>query len=512
MSLTFAPEAFATLQVQGARSGLDAWTLLSALALVVAAIVVWVMRLRLPVLRHVPPRQRPFWAAFSLGFSFLALGAAYDVADRLGILPFNLPVAQAAPLASIVCWLAALVLMSKYVRIVMRAGPALDALIVVTASIALIERLTGAISALSQGAVGTGGSPISWQSLHLYGALALSAAIILARYLARGSLPASHAWAMGAMLVGLATGAEWWTDQGLLAPVIARLIAAELAIVAIYMAVSVPKREPRNLWAPSAPWIPIIGAAALLALTIGPGVASYLQPDIVVTPDAITPDASLGGKLILGVAILGLLLVLVRWGTAAIETERLRRERQRLTLQNEEYVRLAISDPLTHLFNKGYFSYRLKEEWERTRRRDQPLILIALDLDNFKQVNDRYGHSAGDELLADVGGVIRTTVRNVDCPCRIGGDEFMVILPQTDLDGAMLVAERLRVGVLRVLKKLNLSPLVSISCGVSGYPNTAHTPDELVEQADAALYEAKKAGKNRVVHWKPEPKAAEASE
>lgn len=506
MSITFALAILAPFQVQVARAGLDPWTLLSALALVVAAITVWVMRLRLPVLRHVPPRHRPFWAAFSLGFSFLALGAAYDVADRLGILPFNLPVAQVTPIASIGCWLAALILMSKYVRIAVSTGPALDALIVVTATIALVERLTGAISGLSQGATG-------WQSLYLYGALALGAAVIMARYLARGSLPAANAWAMGAMLAGLATGAEWWgADQGLFAPVIARLVAAELAIVAIYMAVSVPKRQPRNLWAPVAPWLPIIGAAALLALTIGPGVASYLQPASTAIPGAPGADPSLSGKLILGVAILGLLLVLVRWGTAAVETERLRRERQRLAVQNEEYVRLAISDPLTHLFNKGYFSYRLKEEWERNRRRDQPLILIALDLDNFKQVNDRYGHSAGDDLLADVGGVIRNTVRSVDCPCRIGGDEFMVILPQTDLDGAMLVAERLRVGVLRVLKKLNLSPLVSISCGVSGYPNTALTPEELMEQADAALYQAKEAGKNRVVHWKPEAKVAESSE
>jgi diguanylate cyclase (GGDEF)-like protein len=503
----------AIFQVKQERAGLDAWTLLSALALVVAAIVVWVMRLRLPVLKHVPPRQRPFWAAFSLGFSFLALGAAYDVADHLGILPFNLPVAQAAPIAAIGCWLVALLFMSKYIRITMSAGPALDALIVVTASIALVERLTGAISGLSQGSTDTIGSPTGWQSLHLYGALALGAAVIMSRYLTRGALPASHAWAMGAMLAGVATGSEWWgTGQGVLAPVIARLIAAELAIVAIYMAVSVPKRQPRSLWAPSAPWLPIIGAATLLALTIGPRVASYLQPATVDTPGAPVSDGSLGGRLILGVAVLGLLLVLVRWGTAAVETERLRREQQRLAVQNEEYVRLAISDPLTHLFNKGYFSYRLKEEWERTRRRDQPLILIALDLDNFKQVNDRYGHAAGDDLLADVGGVIRTTVRNVDCPCRIGGDEFIVILPQTDLEGAMLVAERLRVGVLRVLKKLNLSPLVSISCGVSGYPNTARTPEELMEQADAALYQAKEAGKNRVVHWKPEAKVSEASE
>lgn len=509
MSLTFIPVGLAAFQFQQARAGLDPWTLLSALALVIAAIAVWVMRLRLPVLKHVPPRHRPFWAAFSLGFSFLALGAAYDVADRLGILPFNLPVAQASPIASIGCWLVALVLMGKYIRIAVTTGPTLDALIVVSAAIALLERLTGAISGMSNNATTTPGSFPGWQTLHLYGALALGAAIILARYLARGALPASHAWAMGAMLAGLATGSEWWgPDQSQLAPVIARLIAAELAIVAVYLAVGIPKRQPRTLWAPAAPWLPIIGAAALLALTVGPSVASYLQPATVAPPGTTIADPSLSGKLILGVAIVGLLLVLVRWGTTAIETERLRGERKRLAVQNEEYVRLAISDPLTHLFNKGYFSYRLKEEWERNRRRDLPLVLIALDLDNFKQVNDRYGHSTGDDLLADVGGVIRTTVRSIDCPCRIGGDEFVVILPQTDLDGAMLVAERLRVGVLRVLKKLNLSPLVSISCGVSGYPNTARSPEELMEQADAALYKAKEAGKNRVVHWQPEAKNA----
>ncbi|HEX9987112.1 MAG TPA: GGDEF domain-containing protein [Chloroflexia bacterium] len=484
--------------------------MVSASALVVAAIAVWVMRLKVPMLRHVPVAHRSFWAAFSLGFSLLALGAAYDVGERLNILPSIVPIAQAAPVAALGCWLAALLLAVRYVPLTIRMGPALDALTLVTAMVALLERLTGAISNLSHGAQVT--SP-GWQTLHLYGALGLATASILARQFIGGPLPASHAWAMGAMLVALASGPEWWgEDQNQQAPAIARLVTAGLAIVAVYVTVSSRRqRPPRALWAWAAPWLPILGTAALLALTIGPNVISYLRPTASAVQGTASNDPSLSTKIILGVAVVGLVLSLMRWGTAAVEAERLRREGKRLAVQNEEYVRLAISDSLTHLFNKGYFSYRLKEEWERNRRRNQPLTLIALDLDNFKQVNDRYGHSMGDDLLADVGEVIRSVVRSIDCPCRVGGDEFVVILPQTDIAGAMVVAERLRVGMLRVLKKLSLSPLVSVSCGVSGYPNSASSPEEMMEQADAALYKAKQAGKNRVVRWEPESKVEESS-
>ena len=107
----------------------------------------------------------------------------------------------------------------------------------------------------------------------------------------------------------------------------------------------------------------------------------------------------------------------------------------------------------------------------------------------------------GDELLAGVGKVIRAATRSIDCPCRVGGDEFIVILPQTDVEGAAAVAERLRRGVLEIVKKKGLATTVSVSCGISAYSPTMEDTSELVEQSDAALYKAKQAGKNQVAIW-----------
>jgi diguanylate cyclase (GGDEF)-like protein len=168
---------------------------------------------------------------------------------------------------------------------------------------------------------------------------------------------------------------------------------------------------------------------------------------------------------------------------------------------HETVERQAVTDALTGLANLRAFTSILDRELERSRRFDTPLGLVMLDLDDFKQVNDSYGHQQGDEVLAQVAGVLRTLSRHLDAPARYGGEELAMVLPQTDAEGAMLLAERMREAVegLQVPRVRGGGSLsVTASFGVASVPDTAADRDSLIAAADAALYQAKRAGKNRV--------------
>lgn len=158
---------------------------------------------------------------------------------------------------------------------------------------------------------------------------------------------------------------------------------------------------------------------------------------------------------------------------------------------------LSVTDWLTGLKNHGYFFDRLSEEMERSRRYDRPLAVIIADLDDFKSVNDAYGHSSGDAVLRTIGEIFRTQLREVDVACRIGGEEFGVIMPETPVDGALRVAERLR----SAAETASVPGVgsVTISLGIAVFPDHADVRDALVEAADEALYVAKHNGKNQAV-------------
>jgi diguanylate cyclase (GGDEF)-like protein len=170
---------------------------------------------------------------------------------------------------------------------------------------------------------------------------------------------------------------------------------------------------------------------------------------------------------------------------------------------HETVQRQAVTDELTGLFNHRRFQEVMSAEVERARRYEDQLGLIMLDIDNFKQVNDRYGHVQGDMVLREVARVLRQSARDVDEPARYGGEEMAVALPQTDLDGAYRFAERVR----QRIEALELPLLngdgalkVTASFGAASLA-TADPADKagLVAAADGALYEAKRAGKNRTV-------------
>jgi len=168
-------------------------------------------------------------------------------------------------------------------------------------------------------------------------------------------------------------------------------------------------------------------------------------------------------------------------------------------------VDLATTDPLTGLLNRRAMDGRLAEEEARALRDGSPLSVIALDVDFFKHVNDKYGHPMGDAVLRDLGRLLREATRLTDHSARMGGEEFLLVCPNTDLNGAAVLAEQLRSrfeamdhqdGEVRIR--------VTASFGVAAM-EPDHGPDvaRLLRRADRALYRAKEAGRNRVEAWIP---------
>jgi diguanylate cyclase (GGDEF)-like protein len=163
------------------------------------------------------------------------------------------------------------------------------------------------------------------------------------------------------------------------------------------------------------------------------------------------------------------------------------------------YARLeqkSRTDELTGLFNRRYFEERLKEELARHSRYGDAFSIFMIDLDNFKAYNDVYGHPTGDILLGHIGRIIKNSVRNVDQAFRYGGDEFVVILPQTARDSAYVVAERVRAQIAEEMEKK--ATAVTCSIGLASYPADGMLSGELVDVADTALYHAKRTGGNRI--------------
>ena len=184
-----------------------------------------------------------------------------------------------------------------------------------------------------------------------------------------------------------------------------------------------------------------------------------------------------------------------------LESEISKRELAEKALRESEqrYKELSIKDDLTQLYNSRHLYSKLKGEIERAIRYNHPLSLMLLDIDNFKQYNDKYGHLEGDNVLASLGKVIRDCLRRIDSAYRYGGEEFTVILPETDVKEAVNVAERIR----KEIEAEIFSPTPNetahntVSIGVSQYK-----PEEelksFIKRADTAMYMAKEQGKNRI--------------
>jgi two-component system cell cycle response regulator len=182
-------------------------------------------------------------------------------------------------------------------------------------------------------------------------------------------------------------------------------------------------------------------------------------------------------------------------------------ERNRLLKQIRE---LAVRDALTGLYNRRELHRFLDYELIKSRRYKHPFSLLLMDIDNFKQINDRYGHRIGDEILQRVAQVLISGVRGCDLPARYGGDEFIIVLPETPADQAWYGAERLRKAVealsIQVTDENGYSEKIeiTISTGVTEFPGDANSEEMLIEGADQALYQAKHRGCNQVIRFQVE--------
>jgi len=193
-------------------------------------------------------------------------------------------------------------------------------------------------------------------------------------------------------------------------------------------------------------------------------------------------------------------------------TRELERANRQLQDANERLQRLAVTDGLTGLYNFRYLRQTLEMEMHRASRQKSSLSVLMLDVDHFKHFNDRYGHPAGDRVLQGIAEILKKRLRVTDIPCRYGGEEFAVILPDTDPPAALRVAEEIRQRV----KEEDFSQetgtdstSLTISIGVACFPIHGQDPEAVLKAADTALYRAKDAGRDRVMLARPPEEAHE---
>jgi diguanylate cyclase (GGDEF)-like protein/PAS domain S-box-containing protein len=192
-------------------------------------------------------------------------------------------------------------------------------------------------------------------------------------------------------------------------------------------------------------------------------------------------------------------------GTIRDITERKRMENS-LKEVNKKLENLSIRDSLTNLYNRRYAYEVLESEFNRTKRYNKTLSCLMIDIDYFKRINDLYGHLFGDKVLSYFSSFLLEMTRSTDVISRYGGEEFLIILTEVSINGAVDFAERLREAILMHKiedKEKNIHITLTVSIGVSSYTGHVSDKEELVHQADMALYEAKRTGRNRVCCYKP---------
>ena len=180
--------------------------------------------------------------------------------------------------------------------------------------------------------------------------------------------------------------------------------------------------------------------------------------------------------------------------------DELDQKNRELELANKRLRKLSVTDGLTELFNHRHIHELLHEEFERTKRSGEPMSVVMMDLDRFKQVNDTYGHPTGDVILFETAEILRQTVREIDMVGRYGGEEFIAILPGAGEDDAVHFAERVRAAVAEHVYRDEANEVrMTVSGGVASFPS-GHTdhPDLLIKRADEALYAAKEGGRNQI--------------
>ena len=232
------------------------------------------------------------------------------------------------------------------------------------------------------------------------------------------------------------------------------------------------------------------GAALVVSSTITVVLAGGATLGYVLAVLAGSAAGALGPATAATVAVNLIALILLAYAAMVIARE------QRRT--RDAAIRLSTVDSLTGLFNRTFFFATISREIARSARSGRGFCLLMMDLDDLKAINDRMGHFHGDRVLRGVGDVITEGVRRIDTAARYGGDEFVVLLPETDPTGAYVLAEKIRLGVNAMSIDLPGIAHPSVSVGVVSYPADGRTADELMISADEAMYTSKRAGKDRV--------------
>lgn len=235
----------------------------------------------------------------------------------------------------------------------------------------------------------------------------------------------------------------------------------------------------------------VAGAALVVSSAVTVGLTVVAALGFLTGVLAGSPAGSMGpmAEAVIGVDLTALILLAYVAMVIAREQRRAR----------DAAIRLSTIDPLTGLFNRTFFFAAIEREITRSARSGRGFCLLMMDLDELKLVNDRFGHFYGDRVLRGLGEVIISGVRRLDTAARYGGDEFVVLLPETDPTGAFVLAEKIRLGVRSMPLGLPTgSPQPSLSVGVVSFPDDGRTVDELMISADGAMYASKRAGKDRV--------------
>lgn len=172
-----------------------------------------------------------------------------------------------------------------------------------------------------------------------------------------------------------------------------------------------------------------------------------------------------------------------------------------IAIYEQKLIEVNMKDGLTGIFNRRFLEQRLKEEFAKTKRYSTPFSIIMMDIDFFKKVNDNYGHLCGDFILKSVSAQVAKMIRDTDMIARYGGEEFCCMLPETNMEGAIILAERCRKAIEEQEFIFQGTPIkVTISLGLAEMQEGVDSPDNLIKQADVCLYKAKESGRNRVVY------------
>ncbi len=206
---------------------------------------------------------------------------------------------------------------------------------------------------------------------------------------------------------------------------------------------------------------------------------------------------------LIGIVLLGMLTihrVLSHWKLSVRALAESKEHSLAQTILEEKLRELARTDSLTELLNRRAFIEAGETEFLRGKRFGPNAALLLLDIDHFKQVNDRYGHEAGDRALVSFASILKTVVRTIDVPARFGGEEFVVLLVSTDLSGAMDMAERIRDAVSQIRVTYRGGEFgFTVSIGVTAFKNEDENFSEVIRRADQGMYRAKELGRNRIV-------------